>query len=303
MSSVRQKPESARGGRSKTSPCPDVPVRQVDSCANAKATSPLDADLLKSMMDSLKSDIFGKLDLLSSSLRSEITSVRNELKESIDPLQKKVEQHELTVQELERAATDHSGRITELEAAVSKLTAKVKHLDDRCEDLEGRSRRNNIRLVGLPEGSEGPRPTEFIAKLLKDLLGLDERPMLDRAHRTLRDKPKEGESPRPFVVRVHYFQTRNEILRRAGEIPPLYFQGKRISIFADYTPTVAKKRAAFGNVKRQLRSCPGIKFGLLFPATLKITLPSGDILRFDDPSNANDYFNKHLKKVVVPDDV
>ncbi|KAI4802111.1 hypothetical protein KUCAC02_019969, partial [Chaenocephalus aceratus] len=50
------------------------------------------------------------------SLRSEITSVRKELKESIGPLQAKVEQHGQTVLELERAATDHSGRITELEA-------------------------------------------------------------------------------------------------------------------------------------------------------------------------------------------
>ncbi|KAJ4923675.1 hypothetical protein JOQ06_014159 [Pogonophryne albipinna] len=233
------------------------------------------------MMDSLKADIFGKIDSFSSSIRSEITSVRKELKESIGPLQAKVEQHGQTVLELERAATDHSGRITELEATVSRLTAQAKHVDDRCEDLEGRSRMNNIRLVGISEGLEGPRPTEFIAKLLQEILRLDEKPLLDRAHRTLRDRPREGDAPRPFVVSVHYFHIRKEILRRAGELSPLLCQA-----------------SCFWNC--QLHSCPGIKFGLLYPAVLRITLPSGDTHRFEDPTAANDFVNTKLKKAVTP---
>ncbi|KAJ4919283.1 hypothetical protein JOQ06_026289 [Pogonophryne albipinna] len=211
MSSARQKSEGQRGGRSKTSPLPD-PANATLEVAQATA---LDAELLQSMMESLKAEVFGKIDSLSSSL----------LKESIRPLQDKVEQHGQTVLELERAATDHSGRITELEATVSRLMAQAKDIDDRCEDLEGRSRRNNIRLVGISEGMEGPRPTEFIAKLLEEILRLDEKPQLDRAHPTLRDRPREGDTPRPFVVRVHYFHTRNEILGRAGDLSPLLCQG------------------------------------------------------------------------------
>lgn len=291
MSSSRLKSEQLRGGRNKASASP-VPETDADSTLNA--------ELLQTMMDSLKADIFEKIDSLSSQLRSEISSVRTELKESIEPLQEKIGQHAQTIQDLELAATDHSGRITELEATVSGLSARVKHLDDRCEDLEGRSRRNNIRLVGVPEGLEGPRPTEFVAQLLKETLRLDEKPLLDRAHRTLRSKPKEGEAPRPFVIRVHYFHIRNEILRRAGELSPLLYRGKRISAFADYTSTVAKKRAAFGGVKRQLHSCPGIKFGLMYPAVLRITLSDGRAHRFEDPAAASDFVNKHLKKAVTP---
>lgn len=300
MSSARGKLDQPRGGRNKSSLCPDVPTPQV---VDANPGSTLNAEVLQSMMDALKADIFGKLDSLSSSLRSEIDSVRRELKESVEPLQEKIETHGQTMRELESAATDQSGRVTELEATVSILTAKVKHLDDRYEDLEGRSRRNNIRLVGLPEGLEGPRPTDFIAQLLKEILQLDEEPLLDRAHRILRDKPKEGAAPRPFVVRIHYFHIRNKILRRAGELSPLLYRGKKISIFADYASSVAKKRAAFSIVKRQLHSCPGVKFGLVFPAVLRITLPGGDTHRFEDPAAADDFINKKLKRVVTPDDV
>lgn len=201
----------------------------------------------------------------------------------------------VTVQDLEHAATDRSSRIDELEATVSMLTTQVKRLDDRYEDLEGRSRRNNIHILGVPEGLEGPRATVFVAQLLQDLLGLEEKPLLDRAHRTLWVKPKEGSLPRPFVARVYFFHVRTLILQRAGEASPLLYKGKRISIFPGYTSSVAKKRAAFGTVKHILRSHTDVKFGLLYPATLKITLPDGTSHRFEDPTTATDFVNKNYK--------
>lgn len=103
------------------------------------------------MMDALKNDIFSKMDTVAVGLHSEISSVRGELKASIELLQRLVDSHEAAVRDLEQAANDHSSRISELEATVSKLTARVNRLDDKCEDLESRSRRNNIRVVSVPE--------------------------------------------------------------------------------------------------------------------------------------------------------
>lgn len=291
MSNNRQK-ESTRGGR-KAPLSTSQPASPVAEDANAANT--LDATLLQSLMDSLRSDIFEKIDGLSTSIRSEIASVRQELKNSIEPLQRAVDAHEVTVLELENATTDHNTRISELEATVSMLTKQAARLEDKCEDLEGRSRRNNIRVIGVPEGVEGPRPTDFIAQLLQDLLGLNEKPLLDRAHRTLREKPSGGGPPRPFVARIHFFHVRNLILQRAGEASPLLYKGKRVSVFPDYTSSVAKKRAAFSTVKRNLRSCPDVKFGLLYPAILRVTMPDGSSHRFEDPTTATDFVNKNCK--------
>ena len=83
---------------------------------------------------------------------------------------------------------------------MGELTATVTQMNRRCEEFEAKFRANNIRLVGLPEGSEGPRPTVFVAELLRDVLGLEETPV-DRVHRILRAKPKEGEPPRPMISR------------------------------------------------------------------------------------------------------
>lgn len=301
MTSNRPKTESARAGRNKPAPHPESdPHPTSGATASADSMTVLTAEMLQSMMGSLKTDIFSKIDTSATTLRSEMILVKDELKKSIERIQNKLDAHGVVLSELERGATDHSTRITELEANVGSLTTRVTYLDNRCEDLEGRMRRNNIRLLGIPEGVEGPRPTEFVAGLLQELLGLDEKPLLDRAHRTLRSRPREGEPPRPFVIRVHFFHVRNDMLKRSGDASPLLYKGRRVSIFPDYTTAVAKKRASFGDVKRQLRACPGVKYGLIYPAVLRLTLPDSSTHRFEDPAVAADFIKNRVNKAVVP---
>lgn len=126
--------------------------------------------------------------------------MREELRLAIEPPQQTLASQSQTITGLERTAMDHSDQLTALNGTVSTLAAQVKRLTDRCKDLEGRSRRNNIWLIGALEGVEGPRPTEFVTQLLKDTLGLDDAPLLDRTHRTLRPKPKDGDLLRPLFI-------------------------------------------------------------------------------------------------------
>ncbi|KAJ1094176.1 hypothetical protein NDU88_007254 [Pleurodeles waltl] len=42
-----------------------------------------------------------------------------------------------------------------LESTMSDVLTRVAELEHHVEDAEGRTRRNNIRVVGLPEGAEG----------------------------------------------------------------------------------------------------------------------------------------------------
>lgn len=172
MSSKGAKHEATKEGRRALLP-PEVATPAPEE---ADLASTLDATSLQSMMDSLKNYIFGKTDSLSTGLRTEILSVRQELKNSIEPLQRTVEAHEVSVQELERVTTDHSSHVEELEATVNTLTTQVKRLDDQCEDLESRCRRNNMRVLGVPEVVEGPQATDFITQVLQDLLRRSDKP-------------------------------------------------------------------------------------------------------------------------------
>lgn len=125
---------------------------------------------------------------MASELRSEITSVKQELENTVEPIRQRLNSHDRTILELEWVSTDNCSQLSELDTTMNFLKAQVKLLSDKCEDLEGRSRRNNIHLIGVPEGLEGPRPTNFVAELLRDTLKLDETPLLDRAHHALHAK-------------------------------------------------------------------------------------------------------------------
>lgn len=289
MATRQAKADGAKAGRTQPRHSPTI-EGEPESDANERLLKRMEV-----MMENMRTDIVSQFEQIVSG------AIKKEIAAACDPLVKEISTQGLTIASLESTADDHDTQLTSLQATVTSLTERVGILSERCEDLEGRSRLNNIRLVGIAEGCEGPRPTEFVSTLLQNLLGLDNAPALDRAHRTLRAKPKDGEPPRPFVVRVNLFQQRNEILKKAGSSPPLFYQGKRVSIFPDFTTAVAKKRATFSKVKKELHSCPGVKFGLFYPAVLRITPPNGQTRRFDDPVSALEFVQKHLKTVVAPD--
>lgn len=174
------------------------------------------------MMDEMRSDIISNFNsIVSDSVKREITAV-------LEPFERQMGSLGETVTSLERAANNHSDQLDELQVNVNKLTAQVESLSKKCKDLEGRSRWNNIRLVGLPEGSEGSRTTEFIAQLLQELLGLDSQPVLDRAHRSLLEKPSAGKPPRQSISRsaAFKFETKFCIVRGSHR---LFFTMKRSS--------------------------------------------------------------------------
>lgn len=176
--------------------------------------APLNVGILTKALEGLKLDLYEKLDLkmdsFSKVLHSEMTLIKDELKSSVATLQATVTSHSSIIKDLELSATTCSDNLSSLSNTVDTLKTEIKVLQAKCEDLEGRSRRNNIRLVGVPEGLEGPRPREYISKCLQDMLNLDEPPLLDCAHRSLREKPREGGPPRPFIISVHYFHVKKK---------------------------------------------------------------------------------------------
>lgn len=192
MATSRTKADQGRAGRAKASHSTE-PTSPIDGAGDFGAAP--NVGQLQAMLDLQKVEICLKIDRSFSDLRSDISSVREELRHATEPLQQKLDSHDQTIAELDRASTAHSDQLAALEATVSTLQKQASMLTDKCEDLEGRARRNNIRLVGVPEGAEGGQPTEFVSQLLKDTLGLEEKPLLDRAHRTFVPNPGKRAAP------------------------------------------------------------------------------------------------------------
>lgn len=118
-----------------------------------------------------------------------------------------------------------------------------------------------------------------------EVLGLDELPVLDRAHRALRLRPEDSDPPWQLIARIHHGHTMEKIMRKVSSQRKLTFNGRSIQIFRDYPSAVVKRRAAFARVRQILRDKPGVKFGILYPAKLRVTYSEGEKL-FTDANEA-----------------
>lgn len=184
-----------------------------------------------------------------------------------------------------------SDEVVTLQSTVNNLKMEVAELRDKCEDMEGRARRCNIRILGVPE-TAGSSSTTSVSKLLREVLQLDKDVLVDRSHRSLAPR-KPGEKPRVIVAKLHYFQDCVEVLSRARTRAPLRYNGETVAIFPDYTSKVAKARAAFTEVRKLLHNHPTVRFGILFPARLRVT-HHGEVKEFTDAEKAMTYVKSHI---------
>ncbi len=112
--------------------------------------------------------------------------------------------------------------------------------------------------------------------------------IVNRAHRIAISCKKQDDPPRPLIVRVHHYQTKERILKLAREAGSLSFRRSDIHIYPDYSAKVSKKRAAYFTVKSQLRNA-GPGYRMLFPAKLQVTDKNGQKLIFSSPDEVNSF--------------
>lgn len=119
------------------------------------APAPLTAELLVSELGKSRR-----------SLTEECTALLNTslspLQASLDSIHSTLAFHTAIISEMETALTDHSSRITKLENEVTLLKTKLTSASDSntmicsaVDYLVSRSKRQNLLVVGFPEGTEG----------------------------------------------------------------------------------------------------------------------------------------------------
>ena len=96
---------------------------------------------------------------------------------------------EALMRECATCREEHEGmkvEIDHLKDEVRKLSTRLEEADLKIDDLENRSRRNNIVLFGVPEGLEGSDCSKFVVGLLKEcnLSETEVSNSIQRAHRS-----------------------------------------------------------------------------------------------------------------------
>ncbi|XP_078269195.1 uncharacterized protein LOC144601118 [Rhinoraja longicauda] len=250
----------------------------------------------KNIADDLKNDLKKEISEilfgLSKEMNEKIKNGKVELDERLKPVEKALNQQTGVIKDLEDLAETSAHTTAKLVTENQRLTDMLVKINDKCTELEGRQRRQNLRIAGIPEGEEKDQDIrEFTANLLQKVLSLDQKPQLARAHRVMRRQTGVGAPPRQMIIKVQNDYVVEEIMQKASRNRKLDLKGHRISIYRDYPAEVARKRKAFNETKSILREVADLKYGVSYPATLRVTYDKKEHF-FTDPVKALDFAKK-----------
>lgn len=243
-----------------------TPAKSIAAEANAReAECKIIAELEKLRRENLEGHAQTKLIL---------TNLETSIKEMGDKL-KTVENR--TAEAEDRISTNED-TIRRHERALRHLLHREMDLTAKCEDMQNRLRRNNLRIYRVPEGREGRDVKAFVKELLQNTLQLppELNISIERAHRALTAKPKRPTAtPRSLIVKFLDYSVKENIIRQAWAQRKVEFEGEQIFFDHDYSPELQNKRASVRSVIKQLKQ-KNIKAKCLYPAQIKIWKDNGD---------------------------
>ena len=109
---------------------------------------------------------------------------------------------------------------------LSTIQTSIQKQCDKTTYLENQSRRNNIRINGIPEkpGEKWDETEEMVKSILKDKLQLTFEPRFERAHRTGSSLYPDGSprsGPKTVICKLYDWKEKEIILRQARRLKPV----------------------------------------------------------------------------------
>ena len=193
----------------------------------------------------------------------------SKLTDTLDKIAGSLEGQAKRITEAEQRVCVVEDQVATLELRLSQAEDKLVTMAEQMDDAENRSRRDNIQILNLKEGTEGEKPLEFFESWLPKLLGLSAakgRIKMDRAHRTAGPR---SDRPRPMIIKLHNSRDKPRILAAPRKAKNLEHGGSHIFIHQDLSSAVRLKRCSYNDVVRKLID-KDIRFMMRFPARLVI---------------------------------
>ncbi|KAJ3596980.1 hypothetical protein NHX12_003380 [Muraenolepis orangiensis] len=160
-----------------------------------------------------------------------------------------------------------------MHSAVKRLQGKCATLEMKVKDRENRGRRNDLRLVGLPEKVEGQDACAFLERWLPRALGTDTfptRPVIERAHRIGRLIAGQDPKPRAVIMRFLNYKDKDNAMRAVRKQGTVRFGNHHVRFYPDHSAGTQRQQKLFDAAKKQLQST-GLRYGMFYPAVLVVT--------------------------------
>ncbi|KAK7898842.1 hypothetical protein WMY93_019695 [Mugilogobius chulae] len=231
--------------------------------ANDNATASRDLEILKAIRElraELKEDTKQSMSKLSKEINDKLGELGEEINGKLDNAVSKIQDLTERMEEAETRTIQIESWTLEATTVLSACLEQQRKLQAKVTDLESRSRRNNVRIFGLPEGVEENSVPRFIESFLTEQLQLPGGSDLkiQRAHRSLTNKPPPEAPPRAIIVNFLEYSTKEMILREAWK-KKIQMGSKTVYFDHDYPPEIVARRKEYTGIKKILKE-KGIRF-------------------------------------------
>lgn len=161
-----------------------------------------------------------------------------EIKQDMQSLSSRLTTGEFSLVTLEQ-------RVASLESTHKDQACSAVDLQLRMEEMEDRSRRNNLRLRGLPEATGPSDLLATVTDIFRRVAGdhLPESVEIDRVHRALGPRPSDPTRPRDVICRLHHYIHKEAISSGAWEAGDIEFDGATVKILPDISRPTLHRRA------------------------------------------------------------
>uniref|UniRef100_A0A5F8G4F2 L1 transposable element RRM domain-containing protein n=1 Tax=Monodelphis domestica TaxID=13616 RepID=A0A5F8G4F2_MONDO len=238
-------------------------------------------------------------------LENEAKEMKDEIKRMKDDLQRKSEQKEKDNQKARDEIQSLRTRVKQLESSDltrqqdtikqnkknEKIEENVKHLIHKTDNLENRSRRGNLRIIGLPEDHYKRKSLDIILEEIiqencPEILEQEGKVEIERIHRSPPVFNPQWTTPRNVIAKFKNNQMKEQVLQAAKK-KPFRYHGNTVRITQDLSASTLKDQKAWNTIPRELGLQPRIKY----PSKLTIFL-QGKVWSFNTTEEFQAFINE-----------
>ena len=171
-----------------------------------------------------------------------------------------------------------TSKVSVLEKKVNKLSSINADLASKVDDLENRSRRNNLVFYGVPESTTTSSTLSVMKEVFK-FAGIQEEVYhtgIERCHRTP-STPLANDKPRMIHICFQSFQVKESVRKACvNKFKSAAYRGQKLFVSDDFSKKVLEQRRNKKDEFQRLKEA-GKKPFYLFPAKLAYKDSSGKL--------------------------
>ncbi|CAH2330097.1 Hypothetical predicted protein, partial [Pelobates cultripes] len=140
--------------------------------------------------------------------------LKNDFKKDFDSLYGAMEGINQRTEIIENRLHSQEQSHLDLVETVKELQKQVHQQAEKLADAEDRSRRNNLRIRGIPDNIDSLELQSYFQTMVKSALPTAKNTdlLLDRIHRLPKPGNAPAAAPKDVIVRFHYYHIKEEFL-------------------------------------------------------------------------------------------